>query len=147
MKFITNSIDFSAALQTAMLAVSARSTMPALECVLIETQGENAITLTGSDSNMRISCALPCTVLEEGSALLRGKTFEEIARKFPHGEITAQSDSHNVVTIKSGRVKARLSGIDPAEYPGGVHRDRRGAARALWRMLRRSRRHVDHGRA
>lgn len=117
MKFITNSIDFSAALQTAMLAVSARSTMPALECVLIETQGENTITLTGSDGNMRISCALPCTVLEEGSALLRGKTFEEIARKFPHGEITAQSDSRNVVTIKSGRVKARLSGIDHAEYP------------------------------
>lgn len=117
MQFITNSIDFSAALQTVTMAVATRSPSPALECVLIEAKNADTVSFTGSDGSIRITCVLSCTVVEQGEAILRGRMLEEVVRKFPHGEITVSSDSRNYFTVKSGKVRSRMQGDKAELYP------------------------------
>lgn len=73
-------------------AVSSKTTMPILECILIDASS-NEIKLTSNDMELGIETKVDGSILEKGKIALEAKLFSEIVRKL--------SDSDAVVTIES----------------------------------------------
>ncbi len=116
MKFTIDKTTLSDALTNASKASAVRSTIPALEGVLVSLK-KNEITITGYDLEMGIKCIiLPTEAIEEGEIVVNAKIFGEMIRKMPPGlvEITSSGDN---VTIKSGSVEFNIIGVSGDNYP------------------------------
>ncbi len=85
MKFTIERNVLSEALINASKASSARSSIPALEGVLIHLS-DGKITVTGYDLEMGIKCIVqPTESIEEGEVVVNAKVFGEMIRKMPAG--------------------------------------------------------------
>ena len=116
MKFTVSSQELSTALQIVNMARKGKTPMQILECVLIEAQ-ENKIVLTGTDMSMQVSYSIPCDVGECGKSAIRGTLIEEVVKKFPDGMLAVDVNEKDAFTVKSGRIKSRLSGNKSDEFP------------------------------
>lgn len=116
MKFTIERSTLSDALMNASKASSARSSIPALEGVLIHLK-ENKITVTGYDLEMGIKCIIsPAEAIEEGEIVVNAKVFAEMIRKMPAGLVEISTEGE-VVTLKSGSVVYNISGVSGDQYP------------------------------
>lgn len=116
MKFTANTSDLRDALKTVNMALQARSTAPIMECVLLTAEG-GLLTLTGTDSVVQVSSAVPCSIEAEGRAAIRGKLLEDVIRRMPEGEVTLEDEGKHGFLVKCGRAKSHLAGVDPALFP------------------------------
>ena len=82
MKFSVNNQDMLKALNTVSRAISAKTTMPILECIYIEAI-ENQLMLKGSDGELSIISKLPAIVKTKGSVVIPIKTLSELLRTYP----------------------------------------------------------------
>ena len=74
-------------------AVSGKTTLPILECILLDaSSGE--FTLIGNDLDMGIKTVLDANIKEQGTIAVNAKIFNEIIRKLPD-EIILQSAVQN----------------------------------------------------
>ncbi|MBR2572550.1 MAG: DNA polymerase III subunit beta [Clostridia bacterium] len=116
MKFRTSNEDLLRGLSTVTRVLSARTTQPILEGVLLQT-GDNDLLLTCSDGNMSIVTRVSAQIEENGAVVLPGRLFLDIVRKMPSGELKAAVNSQSVLSLKSGSVRMTLSGQDARFYP------------------------------
>ena len=63
-------------------AVSTKTTMPILECILLKAEG-GKVYLTANNLELGIETVIDATVLEEGQVALEAKIFSDIIRKLP----------------------------------------------------------------
>ncbi|MCR5021320.1 DNA polymerase III subunit beta [Ruminococcus sp.] len=116
MKFSIDRSVLSDALVNASKASAVRSTIPALEGVLINLK-DNVITITGYDLELGIKCIVsPTEAIEDGEIVVNAKIFGEMIRKMPSGEVEISSEGDNV-TIKSGSVVYNVVGVSGDNYP------------------------------
>jgi DNA polymerase-3 subunit beta len=115
MKFICNRADFSEAVLTASRAVSPKSSIPALEGILI-TAGED-LSFCGYDLKLGITCSCGADVSERGSIILNARLICEIARKLPEGDVFIPADENDRVKILCGLSEYDLTGIPGEEFP------------------------------
>lgn len=97
-------------------AVSTKSSVPALEGILIRAD-ESTIFLCGYDLELGITTTLDCNVEQQGSVVLSAKLFGEIVRRLPADTVTISSDDKQMTTIESGEAKFSIVGIPAEEYP------------------------------
>ena len=97
-------------------AVSTKSSVPALEGILIRTD-ENSIFLCGYDLELGITTIFDCKVEEKGSIVLNARLFSEIVRRLPDAEVTISSDEKQMAVIRSGEAEYSIVGIPAQEYP------------------------------
>jgi DNA polymerase-3 subunit beta len=95
MKFACDKSDLLAAVQIAGKAVASKSTMPALEGLLIQSQG-GEIVITGYDLKTGIRTRVEASVDIPGSLVLNAKLFTDIVRNMPSGELSVISEHQNV---------------------------------------------------
>ena len=101
--------------QTVQRAMPSKSTMAALEGVLLQAK-DNLLRLTCSDAVLCIENAMPAMVQQPGSIILPGRLFAELVRKLPQGMVSI--DTNGLSThIACGQSKMTLQGIDASEYP------------------------------
>ncbi len=117
MKFRCNSSDFLSALSTATHALPARTTVPALECVLIETDENDNLKMTCSDSSLTIITICPAVVEEGGAVLLPGKLLAEISRKMPDGEMTVANAENGYMTFRCMGSRTQIAARAANLYP------------------------------
>lgn len=117
MQFRCNSVDFLNALSTATYALPTRTTVPALECVLIETDEEENLRITCSDSSLVIVTKCPAIVEEGGSILLPGKLLAEVSRKMPEDEMVVSSIDNGYMSFKCRRSKTKIAAKPANLYP------------------------------
>ena len=116
MKFTIERTMLSDALTNASKASAVRSTIPALEGVLLCLK-KGLLTITGYDLEMGIKCMVkPTDALEEGEIVVNAKIFGEMIRKMPSGIVEVSSDDVNV-TIKSGQIVYNIVGVSGDNYP------------------------------
>lgn len=85
-------------------AVPGKTTMPILECILIDaSKGE--IKLTANDMELGIETIIEGEIIEKGIIALDAKIFLEIVRKLPDNFITIESDSslNTVITCEKSQ--------------------------------------------
>ncbi len=116
MKFQCNRNKLTEAVTNVQRAVSSKTTMPALEGILIKC-ANNKIELYGYDLEICITTEIDAMVIEEGSTVIKARLFSDIIRKMPEDNITIEVDSKNIVYINSGRVDYKLVGLPPEDYP------------------------------
>lgn len=108
-------------------AVSSKTTMPILECILIDAEGTE-IKLTGNDMELGIETQVEGLILERGKIALDAKLFSDIIRKLSGEEspIIIESDEKYNTTISCGRSIFKIQGRDGDEfsYIPHIERDR-----------------------
>ena len=87
MKIICRKSDLQQGVTTVLKAVPGKTTMPILECILIDTT-DGIIKLTANDMELGIQTVVNGDVLDKGKIALEAKLFSEIFRKLPDTEVT-----------------------------------------------------------
>ena len=96
-------------------AVPSRTTMPILQCILINAL-DGKIKFSGNDLELGIDTAVEGTVEEKGMVCLDAKVFGDIVRKLPDGDVTISVDDKFTANIKCGRAKFKIVGKDGKDF-------------------------------
>lgn len=115
MKIICNKSALLTGVNTVLKAVPARTTMPILECILIDTTS-GVIKLTANDMDLGIETTVDGDVLDKGCIALEAKLFSEIVRKLPDSEVTIETDDNNKALIKCEKAKFNIAGKDGGDF-------------------------------
>ena len=99
--------DLLNAINITLKAVPSKTTMPILECLLIEADDE--IKITANDMELAIETKVKGNILEKGSAAIDAKLFSEIIRKLPDSEIVIDEKNENI-TISCEKANFNISG-------------------------------------
>lgn len=97
-------------------AVSTKSTVPALQGILIRTQPE-AVQLCGYDLELGMTTEVKAQVEEEGSVVLGARLLCDIVRRLPADTVSIESNEKQVTTIRCGEAEYSIAGIPAEEYP------------------------------
>ena len=119
MKIKCSKSNLLAALNIVSKAVSTKTTMPILECVLIDVYSDS-IKLTANDLELGIETSLEGTVIEMGRIAIESKIFTDIVRKLPDSEIFIESTPDYKTIIRCEKAKfviSSKSGEDFTELP------------------------------
>lgn len=116
MKILCNTTILSEAANNVQRAVSSKTSIPALEGILLTAEGE-VVSLCGYDLEIGITTALDAEVKETGSIVLNARLLCDLLRKLPGEQVEITSDEKNLVSIKSGDASFSLIGISGQEYP------------------------------
>lgn len=114
MKFSCEKALLQAAISTTSRAVSPKSSIPALEGILLEADQE--LRLTGYNLETGIRTTVPAEIRTKGTLVLGARLFGEIIRKLPD-DIVEFTAEHYMVNIKCGMSEFNILGTDPEEFP------------------------------
>lgn len=109
MKFICRQNQLMMGVNTVLKAVSNKSTLPILECILIETM-HHQIKMTANDMELGIETIIEGDILEEGTIAIEAKIFSDIIRKLPDSDVTIQSSENHQMTITCEKAKFNIMG-------------------------------------
>ena len=100
-------------INTVSKAVSTRTTLPVLECILLTAQ-DDTLTLTASDLEISIKSApISADVSENGSTAIEAKLFSEIIRRLNGDKVTISVNDKEAI-IKCGFSEFTVM-VQPAE--------------------------------
>ena len=119
MKIKCSKSNLSNALNIVSKAVSTKTTMPILECILVDVYAD-CIKLTANDLEIGIETVLEGEVIEMGRIAIEAKIFNDIIRKLPDSVIFIEStpDYKTIIRCeKSKFVISSKSGEDFTELP------------------------------
>ena len=114
MKFSCEKSLLLPAINTASRATTPKSSIPALEGVLIEADTE--VRITGYNLETGIRTVVPAEVREEGSLVLSARKIGDIVKNLPDDMVNITADGLSV-HIQCGDVHYNIQGIDPEEFP------------------------------
>ncbi|MDD2956662.1 MAG: DNA polymerase III subunit beta [Oscillospiraceae bacterium] len=115
MKFSCEKALLQNAIGVASRAVSQKSTIPALEGLLLHAA--EAVTVSGYNMKTGIRTTLSADVTEPGELVLNARLFGEIIRRMPDDVITFSSDEKMTVHLHCGDADFNISGLSAADYP------------------------------
>lgn len=109
MKLLFTKSDLLASVNIVLKAVPGKTTMPILECILIEAY-DGTITFTANDTELGIETKAKGTILDPGTIALEARFFADIIRKLPDSEILIESGSDFQVEISCEKSKFHIQG-------------------------------------
>ena len=109
MKIICSKSELLRGVNTVLKAVPAKTTMPILECILIDTT-DGEIKLTANDMELGIETKIKGDILDKGKIALDAKLFSEIVRKLTDSEVSIQTDDAFRALIKCEKAKFNIAG-------------------------------------
>ena len=114
MKFSCEKALLLPAIVTSSRATAPKSSIPALEGILLECDTE--LRVTGYNLETGIRTVVPAEINEGGSLVLSARKLGDIVKNFPDDMVTFSSEGLNV-HIQCGDVHYNIQGIDPEEFP------------------------------
>lgn len=115
MKIVCSKNDLLRGVNTVMKAVPSKTTMPILECILIDASA-NEIKFTANDMELGIETKVEGSIIERGIVALEAKLFSEIIRKLPDSDVTITSDDKNNTSIVCEKAKFSIMGKDGDDF-------------------------------
>lgn len=115
MKFSCEKLLLQSAVSTASRAAAVKSTIPALEGVLL--QAAACLTISGYNMQTGIRTSIEADVTEEGSLVLPSRLFNEILRRLPDDVVTFTSDSGMNVCLTCGDASYNVAALSAEDYP------------------------------
>lgn len=99
-------------------AVSNRTTLPILECILLTASKENGFKLLANDLEMGVETkAIEADIIEDGEIALDARVFFDIVRRLPGVDVSIETLNNYVTVIKSGVSEFRILGQPGDEFP------------------------------
>ncbi len=115
MKFSCEKALLLASITTASRAVSQKSTIPALEGLLLQTG--DGLTVSGYNMQTGIRTVVEADVVSSGRIVLNARLFGDIIRRMPDDVVVFSSDEKLNVKLTCGDAHFDILGIDPGDYP------------------------------
>ena len=109
MKIICSKSNLLKSVNISLKAVPSKTTMPILECILIDASS-NQIKFVTNDMELGIETIVEGTIAEKGVIALDAKIFSEIIRKLPDNEVTIQTDERLNTLITCEKAKFNIPG-------------------------------------
>lgn len=114
MKFSCEKALLQAAVSTASRAVAVKSSIAALEGILLEADSQ--LHLTGYNLETGIRTTVSADIQSTGKLVLSARLFVEMIRKLPDDIVTVETDQLTV-HVRCGLAQFNILGIDPEEFP------------------------------
>lgn len=124
MKIICTKTNLSKGVSIVSKAVPSKTTMPILECILIDASTD-MIKLTANDMELGIETSIDGEIVERGILAINAKIFSEIVRKLPDSEIVieTQGDSQALITCEKAKFNISSQPGDDFSYLPVVEKD------------------------
>ncbi len=97
-------------------AVASKSTLPALEGILIATDSDKII-LSGYDLEIAIKTSIEANITTEGCVVVNARLFSEMIKKAQTDYVLIEVDDNMTMTVTSGSCAFTIMAIDANEYP------------------------------
>ncbi len=117
MKIICPKNSLLKSVNIVLKAVPSKTTMPILECILIDTT-HGKIKFTANDMELGIETTVEGEILEKGIVALDAKIFSEIVRKLPENNVTIETDAKLNTTITCEKAKFNIPGQSGDDFTG-----------------------------
>ena len=124
MKIICSKSELTKSVNISLKAIPVRTTMPILECILIDARDQEIHFIT-NDTELGIETIVKGRVEETGIVAINAKMFSDIIRKLPDSDVIIQSDANynvSIVCLKSRFALGGQSGEDFSYLPN-IERD------------------------
>lgn len=109
--------NLSKGLATVGRAVAARSTLPILSNILLESD-EGRLRLAATNLEIGVNCWVGARVEEEGSITVPARLLTEFVNSLPPGQIDMElTERTQTLNLKCARFEANIKGIDASEFP------------------------------
>jgi len=104
-------------LATVGRAVAARSTLPVLSNILLESD-EGRLRLAATNLEIGVNCWIGGRVEEEGRITVPARLLTEFVNSLPPGQIDMElNERTQTLNLKCARFEANIKGIDASEFP------------------------------
>ena len=109
MKLICSKNNLQKSVNIVMKAVPSKTTMPILECILIDASA-GEIKFTTNDMELGIETKVEGQILEKGIIAIDAKIFSDIVRKLPDNDVTIETNSNMQAMITCEKARFAISG-------------------------------------
>ena len=114
-KFSCEKVLLQSAISTTSRAVAQKSSIPALEGLLIHA--DHQLTVSGYNMQTGIRTKLAAEVVSGGDIVLNARLFGDIIRRMPDDVVTFTADDRMMVHLSCGDADFDILGLSAAEYP------------------------------
>ena len=115
MKFSCEKVLLQNAIAVASRAVAQKSSIPALEGLLLHADRE--LTVSGYDMKTGIRTRVSADITEGGNIVLNARLFGDIIRRMPDDVVTFTADDKQMVHLSCGDADFDILGLSAADYP------------------------------
>jgi len=117
MELVIQQGDLAFAVGKAFAAVSSKSPMPLLSCVLLEAD-KNGLRVTGTDLEITTAVTVPGATKTPGRAAVSARHLNEVVRKMPRGPLQVGFSGEQLeIKYGEGRGWSRFPIQDPSDFP------------------------------
>lgn len=116
MRFTISREKLQEGLQAVTAAVPAKTTLPVLANLLVETT-ERGIRLSATDLDIAVSTEVSADIESAGAITIPAKKLSEIARELPPSPVKIATSGEQRVSLECGRSKFKLLGLPRDEFP------------------------------
>ena len=109
MKLTSSKYEFLKGVNAVSKAVSNKTTMDILKCILIEAF-DGVIKLTANDTELGIETIIEGDIIEPGQIALEAKIFTEIIKKIPDNDVYIESDESGKTKIECEQIECTIMG-------------------------------------
>lgn len=126
MKFTIQSSELLRLVNKTHSVADHRSSMPIVGCLLITASGTDEVRFGATDFYLDVRTGGVAVVTKPGSIAIPAKSFHQIVRSLPEGEVEFAVDTHKLtanLTMGKGKGKKlsfKLPGMDPNDFPPGL---------------------------
>ena len=100
MNIVCDKALLSSAIDGVSKAVTLRSSIPALEGILLKAEGFQ-LTLTGYDLEMGITTTIEANVRQAGEIVLSAKLLGDMVRRLPSGEVSIYTNESAMPPLRA----------------------------------------------
>ncbi len=117
MKIVFNRQSISEVIAPLMCAVSNKSTVPAIEGILIEAVEPDTCTLTTYDLKMGVQITIHPEVIEGGSYVINAQKFNQTVKVMDGDEVTLTVDDKLTATFEAGKSTHKMNALRGSDFP------------------------------
>ncbi len=117
MKIIFNRNAISNAVAPLMCAISGKSTLSAIEGILIDAREDQTCTMTTFDLEKGMRLTVEAQVEEAGVAIINAQKFVQTLRVMDGDFVTLEVDQNLKACIFSGKSNHKMNALSGADYP------------------------------
>ncbi len=114
MHLVFNKSKLLQSINIVLKAVPSKTTMPILECILIDAS--DVIKFTSNDTELAIETIVEGEIISGGIVAIDAKIFSEIIRKFQDSEITITTDENFKTTITCEKATFSIAGKSGEDF-------------------------------
>ncbi|MEJ7709727.1 MAG: DNA polymerase III subunit beta [Pyrinomonadaceae bacterium] len=97
--------------------VERKNTIPVLSNLLIESVGNNAVRLVGTDLDVTLRCEVEAEMVTPGSMCVQARKVFEISRLLPDAPVLFRKEANDWATIECERSNFRVAGVPRESFP------------------------------